>query len=136
MATAAGAAATDVCRSRLSAYTKAAARRSDAVRAEQATQGFAAQRESFILDKPLVEMMIVEAGVARACPSEDAVAPEFGQATADGAAVADVCRSRLLPTGRRRNGEPISSARSRRLKVSRHRESFIRRLTAYREAAA
>jgi hypothetical protein len=40
--------------------------RSDAVGAEQPTQGFAAQREAFFFDELLLEMMIVETGVARA----------------------------------------------------------------------
>src|SRR5579863_4813422 len=41
--------------------------RTDAVGAEEAAQGFAAQGEVFLFDEFLAEMMIVEAGVARAC---------------------------------------------------------------------
>ena len=40
--------------------------RCDAAGAEQPSQGFAAQREAFFFDQLLLEMMIVEAGVARA----------------------------------------------------------------------
>ena len=46
--------------------------RADAVGAEQAAQGFAAQREAFLFDELLVEMMVVEAGVACAGQGEDA----------------------------------------------------------------
>ena len=68
--------------------------RAQAVGAEQAAQGFAAQREAFLLDEFLVEMMIVEAGVACARQGEDAVARALGQTAVAGAAAADVCQSR------------------------------------------
>ena len=45
--------------------------RADAAGAEQATQGFAAEGEALLLDELLMEMVIVEARIARACQSEE-----------------------------------------------------------------
>jgi len=73
-----------------------------AVGSEQAAQGFAAQRESFCFNELLVEMMIVETNVARACQSQDAVASGWRGALVARAAAADVCQSRCaaLPIAR------------------------------------
>ena len=72
----------------------ALARRTDAVDTEQPAQGFAAQREAFLFDELVVQVMIVEASVARACQSEDTEACVLGQTSAAGAAAADVSQSR------------------------------------------
>src|SRR6185437_9118239 len=78
------------------------ARRADAVGAEQTAQGFAAEREAFFFHELFVEMMIVETGVARARHGKDAVAIGLWDASAAGAAAADVCQSRCaaLPVAR------------------------------------
>ena len=72
----------------------ALARRADAVGTEQSAQGFAAEREAFVLDEFVVKMMIVEACIAGACQSEDAFAGGFRRASVAGAAAADVSQSR------------------------------------------
>jgi len=76
--------------------------RADAAGAEQPSQGFAAQREAFFFDELLLEMMIVEAGVARARQFQDALAYGLRRAPGTGAAAADVCQSRCaaLPIAR------------------------------------
>jgi hypothetical protein len=48
--------------------------RADAASAEQPSQGFPAQREAFFFDELFLEMMIVEAGVARARQFQGALA--------------------------------------------------------------
>ncbi len=68
--------------------------RADAVGTEQAAQGFAAEREALVFDELVMKMMIVEAGVAGARQSEDAVARGFGGASVAGAAAADVRQRR------------------------------------------
>jgi len=68
--------------------------RADAAGAEEAANGFAAEREALFFNQLFVEMMIVETGVARACQSEDAVAGGLGGAPVTGTAAADVRQSR------------------------------------------
>jgi len=77
-------------------------RRTNAVDTEQPAQGFAAQREAFLFDELVVQVMIVEAGVARACQSEDTDARALGQTAVAGPAAADVRQSRCaaLPVAR------------------------------------
>jgi len=67
------------------------ARRADAVGSEQAAHGLTAEGEALLLHELLVEMVIVETGVARACQGEDAVAVGLWGTEATGAAAADVC---------------------------------------------
>ena len=76
--------------------------RSDAAGAEQSPQSFAAQREAFFFDELLLEMMIVEAGVARARQFQGALAYGLRRAPGTGAAPADVSQSRCaaLPIAR------------------------------------
>jgi hypothetical protein len=68
--------------------------RTDARTAEQTAEGLAAEREPFLLDQFLVEVMIVEAGIATACELEDAVSRAFGQSARARSATAGVCQSR------------------------------------------
>ena len=68
--------------------------RADAAGAEQSAQGFSAEREAFVFDELVVKMMIVEARIARASQSEDAVACGFRGASVAGAAAADVRQRR------------------------------------------
>src|SRR5579862_2531593 len=116
----------------------------DAVGAEQAAQGFAAEGEAFVFDELLVEMMIVEAGVARVRESEDAVACALGQATVAGSAAADVRQSRCaaLPITRfkpfdmpRREVEQLrgSGARQVPLQASRNDGHSLQFLLTQRE---
>ena len=75
--------------------------RADAVGAEQPAQGFAAQREAFLFDELLVQVMVVEASVARACRARSGRA--CARAGGGGwAAAADVRQSRCaaLPIAR------------------------------------
>jgi len=76
--------------------------RADAAGAEQPSQGFATQREAFLFDQLLLEMMIVKAGVARARQFQGALAYGWRRAPGTGAAAADVCQSRCaaLPIAR------------------------------------
>ena len=66
----------------------------EAFAAQQTAEGLAAEGEAFMFDELLAEMMIVEAGVAGARQTEDALAGAFGQAAGTGATAAGVCQSR------------------------------------------
>jgi len=70
------------------------AERAEAAGAEQPSQSFAAQREGFFFDELLLEMLIVEAGAARAGQFQGALAYGWRRAPGAGSAAADVCQSR------------------------------------------
>ena len=72
----------------------ALAGRAEAFTTEQTAKGLAAQREAFFFDEFVVEVMVVETGIACASQSQDAVARALGQAAMAGASAADVCQSR------------------------------------------
>lgn len=76
--------------------------RAQASGTQQAAKGFAAQREAFLLDELVVKVMVVEAGIARACQGQDADACALRQTTVAGAAAADVRQRRCaaLPIAR------------------------------------
>lgn len=78
------------------------ARRAQSGRTQETTEGFAAEREAFDLTELLMEMMIVESGIAGAGQSENALAQRIGQAARAGTAAADVSQSRCaaLPIAR------------------------------------
>ena len=78
------------------------ARRADARDAKQTAEGLAAEREAFLLDQLLVEVMIVEAGIATAHELQDAAAHAWRQAARVGPAPAGMCQSRCtaLPVAR------------------------------------
>ena len=76
--------------------------RAEALAAQQTAQGFAAEREAFLLDELLAEVMVVEAGIAGAGQLQDAIAHALGQAAVAGPAAAGVRQSRCaaLPIAR------------------------------------
>ncbi len=60
----------------------ALARRADSGRPQQTAERFAAECEAFLLDKLVVQVMIVEAGVLRASQAQDGLPGAFGPAAA------------------------------------------------------
>jgi hypothetical protein len=103
--------------------------RAQARAAEKTTEGFAAQGKAFGLTEFLAEMVIVEAGIARAGQSEDAGAQRLGKTARAGTAAADLCQSRCaaLPIAR---FEPFDMARreSEQLRGSGTRQSSLARI--------
>jgi hypothetical protein len=77
-------------------------RGTNAVGTQQPTQSFAAQREAFLFDELVVQVMVVEGGIACACQGQDAEARTLGQTAMAGAAAADVRQRRCaaLPIAR------------------------------------
>ena len=67
--------------------------RAEGLATEQTAEGLAAEGEAFLLDQLFTEMVIVEAGVARAHQIENAGARAFGQTAVAGPAAAGVSQS-------------------------------------------
>jgi len=72
----------------------ALARGAETFTAEQAAQGFAAEREALLLDQLFAEVMIVEAGIAGTRQGQNAGADARRQTAMAGTAAAGVCQSR------------------------------------------
>ena len=76
--------------------------RAEALAAQQAAQGFAAEREAFLLGELLAKVMVIEAGIAGAGQLQDAIAHALRQAAVAGPPAAGVSQSRCaaLPIAR------------------------------------
>jgi hypothetical protein len=61
---------------------------------QPAAEGFAAEREAFLLDELLAKVMVIEAGIAGARQLHDAIPHTLRQAAMAGAPAAGVCQSR------------------------------------------
>ena len=74
----------------------------EATGAQQAAQGFAAEREAFLFRELLAEMVVVEPGIGGAGQLQDTVPQAIRQAAVTGPSAAGVCQSRLpaLPIAR------------------------------------
>src|SRR5450631_77779 len=68
--------------------------RAQASGAQQAAQGFAAEREAFLFGELLAEMVIVEPGIGGAGQAQDAVTHGLGQAARTGSSATGVCQRR------------------------------------------
>ena len=62
--------------------------------AQQAAEGFAAEREAFLLGELLAKVMVIEAGIAGAGQLQDAISHALRQATVAGPPAAGVSQSR------------------------------------------
>lgn len=69
--------------------------RAEALAAQQAAQGLAAEREAFLLDQFFAQVMIVETGIGSAGQMHNPVPHALGQATMAGPSAAGVCQSPL-----------------------------------------
>ena len=69
--------------------------RGDPGRTQQTAEGFASEREAFLLDQFFAEVMVVETGISGAGQMQDAVPHAIGQAAMAGSSAAGVCQSRL-----------------------------------------
>ena len=69
--------------------------RAEALAAQQAAEGFAAEREAFLFGELFAKVMVIEAGIASASQMQDAIPHALGQAAMAGPPAAGVCQSRL-----------------------------------------
>ena len=68
--------------------------RAQSLAAQQAAEGFAAEREAFLLDELFAKVMVVEAGIASAGQLQDAIPYALWHAAVAGPPAAGVCQSR------------------------------------------
>ena len=66
----------------------------EATGAQQAAQGFAAEREAFLFGELLAEMVVVEPGISGAGQAQDAVSHALGQTARAGPPATGVCQRR------------------------------------------
>ena len=69
--------------------------RAESLAAQQAAEGFAAEREAFLFGKLFTKVMVIETGIASAGQMQDAIPQALGQAAMAGPSAAGVCQSRL-----------------------------------------
>ncbi len=69
--------------------------RAETLAAQQAAEGFTAEREAFLLDQFFAKVMVIEAGITGAGQLQDVIPHALGQATMTGPTAAGVCQSRL-----------------------------------------
>ena len=98
----------------------------EATGAQQASQGFAAEREAFLFGELLAEMVIVEPGIGGAGQAQDAVSHALGQAARAGPPATGVRQRRCaaLPIASfealdmaRRNREQLRGVGTRQVPV-------------------